>query len=271
MIEKQLVDIVKRGHRVELHIHPHWLDAKYLGNGEWDFSDFSHYSLADLPSEQVNLLFREGVGLLTKIVRQADANYRILACRAGGWAIQPFYRMKEAFLECGILIDSSVAPGMTINRHNGKEPDFSMISSNEIYSFSNQIEKKECGGEFLEVPITTCKMTIFDKIANRFYINRHNMEFIPFADGTHSRVVMRKQSRIYRMLNFIKYCLIPNRIMFSMTRISPNIILQKVLSSQEKILVFIDHPKDMSLSNIKVVQKLKGQGTFVTYEYFSNR
>ena len=125
------------------------------------------------------------------------------------------------------LIDSSVAPGMTINRHNGKEPDFSMISSNEIYSFSNQIEKKECGGEFLEVPITTCKMTIFDKIANRFYINRHNMEFIPFADGTHSRVVMRKQSRIYRMLNFIKYCLIPNRIMFSMTRISPNIILQK--------------------------------------------
>lgn len=103
---------------------------------------FSHYSLADLPSEQVNLLFREGVGLLTKIVRQADANYRILAYRAGGWAIQPFYRMKEAFLECGILIDSSVAPGMTINRHNGKEPDFSMISSNEIYSFSNQIEKK---------------------------------------------------------------------------------------------------------------------------------
>lgn len=271
LIEKQLVDIVKRGHRVELHIHPHWLDAKYLGNGEWDFSDFSHYSLADLPSEQVNLLFREGVGLLTKIVRQADANYRILAYRAGGWAIQPFYRMKEAFLECGILIDSSVAPGMTINRHNGKEPDFSMISSNEIYSFSNQIEKKECGGEFLEVPITTCKMTIFDKIANRFYINRHNMEFIPFADGTHSRVVMRKQSRIYRMLNFIKYCLIPNRIMFSMTRISPNIILQKVLSLQEKILVFIDHPKDMSLSNIKVVQKLKGQGTFVTYEYFSNR
>lgn len=31
LIEKQLVDIVKRGHRVELHIHPHWLDAKYLG------------------------------------------------------------------------------------------------------------------------------------------------------------------------------------------------------------------------------------------------
>lgn len=41
LIEKQLVDIVKRGHRVELHIHPHWLDAKYLGNGEWDFRIFS--------------------------------------------------------------------------------------------------------------------------------------------------------------------------------------------------------------------------------------
>lgn len=31
MLENQVKDIVKRGHRVELHIHPHWVDAIYNG------------------------------------------------------------------------------------------------------------------------------------------------------------------------------------------------------------------------------------------------
>ena len=42
---QQIIDIVKRGHRVELHIHPHWCDAVYKGDGTWDFSNFQHYSL----------------------------------------------------------------------------------------------------------------------------------------------------------------------------------------------------------------------------------
>ena len=36
-IEEQLMDIVRRGHRIELHIHSHWIDAKYNGDGTWDF------------------------------------------------------------------------------------------------------------------------------------------------------------------------------------------------------------------------------------------
>ena len=35
-IEEQLMDIVRRGHRIELHIHSHWIDAKYNGDGTWD-------------------------------------------------------------------------------------------------------------------------------------------------------------------------------------------------------------------------------------------
>ena len=39
-IVNQLKDIVHRGHRIELHIHPHWVDAKYNGDGTWNFNQF---------------------------------------------------------------------------------------------------------------------------------------------------------------------------------------------------------------------------------------
>ena len=57
LIVDQLKDMVCRGHRIELHIHPHWVDAKYNGDGTWDFFEFRHYSLNSF-SEQENVCRR---------------------------------------------------------------------------------------------------------------------------------------------------------------------------------------------------------------------
>ena len=51
MIVDQIHDIIRRGHRIELHMHPHWVNAKYNGDGTWDFSDFSHYMLSTFSVE----------------------------------------------------------------------------------------------------------------------------------------------------------------------------------------------------------------------------
>ena len=42
-ITTQLQEIVQQGHRIELHIHPHWIDACYTGDGTWDFKDFTQF------------------------------------------------------------------------------------------------------------------------------------------------------------------------------------------------------------------------------------
>ena len=60
-IVEQLKDMVRRGHRIELHIHPHWVDAKYNGDGTWDFSEFRHYMLSTFSEEQIVRMFEEGV------------------------------------------------------------------------------------------------------------------------------------------------------------------------------------------------------------------
>ena len=49
----QLHDMLRRGHRIELHIHPHWVDAKYKGDGTWDFSNFQHYSLNSFSEAEI--------------------------------------------------------------------------------------------------------------------------------------------------------------------------------------------------------------------------
>lgn len=59
LIIDQLKDMVYRGHRIELHIHPHWVDAKYNGDGTWDFSEFRHYSLNSFSEKEIVDMFVE--------------------------------------------------------------------------------------------------------------------------------------------------------------------------------------------------------------------
>ena len=40
-IEKQLQNAVKKGHDIQLHIHPQWLNAKFI-NGKWVVDDKLH-------------------------------------------------------------------------------------------------------------------------------------------------------------------------------------------------------------------------------------
>lgn len=42
-------------------------------------------------------MFVEGTNLLTNIAREVDSEYKIVAFRAGGWAVQPFDKLKKGF------------------------------------------------------------------------------------------------------------------------------------------------------------------------------
>ena len=112
LIQEQLKDIIRRGHRIELHIHPHWVDAKYNGDGTWNYCNFSHYSLNSFTEEEIIKMFVEGCEILHLLARSVEPDYKIVAFRAGGWAVQPFSLLKKAFLSADIRIDSSVSYGI---------------------------------------------------------------------------------------------------------------------------------------------------------------
>lgn len=162
LIIEQLKEIVRQGSRIELHLHPHWVDAKYH-DGNWDFSDFSHYCLSSFQKEEITQMFVEGTDFLEKIAREVDPSYKIVAYRAGGWAVLPFNKMKEGFLKAGIKVDSSVMQGAIIES-NGIKLDFTNSPIKAVYRFNEDVLKDEENGPFIESQICSFRSNIFSYI-----------------------------------------------------------------------------------------------------------
>lgn len=244
-LENQIKDIVKRGHRVELHIHPHWINAQYIGNGLWDFSDFSHYSLSTFSKEEIIQMFDEGLEILHKITRVVDPGYQIVAFRAGGWAVQPFSQLKEAFVKNNIKVDSSVAYGVCSD-NSYSSFDFRNIPSRAPYLFTDDVLNDDPQGLFLEVPISTYKRTILHRLIDVIHRMMAPSTFKVITDGTHKR-----ESDSHTGINKKD-----SISMFSLSRHSWLSIIPTVLLSGNKQIVFIDHPKDFTYSGLVIMRKL---------------
>ncbi|MBF0419117.1 MAG: hypothetical protein HQL78_03015 [Magnetococcales bacterium] len=159
-MERQMVDAITRGHDVQAHLHPHWLQTEMI-NGRYLFAekDFLLGSLrADLdPCRQiVEQLLTRTVTYLQNLLQPMDPNYRCLAFRAGGYGLQPREKMiLAALIQSGFVMDSSIIPGL---RHHTSthQVDFSKVPRQANYWLHPQggIEDPGREGEgLLEIPI----------------------------------------------------------------------------------------------------------------------
>ena len=262
LLKDQIRDMVRRGHRVELHLHPHWMDAKYNGDGTWNFADFTHYSLSSLDEDTIVEMFKEGTDYLNKLAGEAEPGYKIVAFRAGGWAVQPFDKLKKGFIETGISIDSSSAYGV----HSGIKNqtfDFRNMPHKEVYRFENDVCKEDKNGAFLEVPITTMPFSKktwlylkFHKSLNREgYLKRH-------TDGTHIRSDndSREMGLLEKIIKKLK-----NRQMMQLSQHLPYSIMSFIDKTKLEYYCIIDHPKDFSDATIDGIKELEGRCISVNY------
>jgi len=253
LIEDQLKDIVKRGHRIELHIHPHWVDAVYNHDGTWDFSNFTHYSLNAFSENEIASFFIDGVNLLSHIAQSVNPNYKIVAFRGGGWTIQPFSKLRNAFIASGIQVDSSVSLGFH-NKTPYFEYDFREVqtSCKYLYRFFDDVTVEDKDGIFLEVPISSFYRGLFYKSFDRLFRDTHCSSGI-ISDGCHNR-------------NDLPSSPCNNRSMLMLSWRSPFTIKNFVMKSQSPLLTLIDHPKDYCLSNddcLKALSKITHSITYI--------
>jgi len=239
LIVEQLKDIVSRGHRIELHIHPHWVDAKYNGDGTWDFSEFRHYELNSFKEEEINNFFVEGTELLTSIAREVDPNYKIVAFRAGGWRIRPFDKLHNSFIQCNILIDSSIMDSQVSCNTNSER-------TCAYYKFSKDPLVADIKGKYLEMPIASYRRDIFHKIT--YQIAKKKNDFLQKTDGTHIRSSYQNGSKCQSNNS--------NVMMMNLSKLPALSVLCQVLSYKYSILCIIDHPKDITNSTIKGIHLL---------------
>ena len=247
LIVEQLKDIVRRGHRIELHIHPHWVDAKYKGDGTWDFSNFEHYCLSSFPKEEITHFFIEGVQVLTSIARDVQPDYQIVAFRAGGWAVTPFEMLKEGMICTNIWIDSSVMEGIGVKTAYS-ECMFTDIRTplKGYYRFDDDVRMTVPDGRFIEIPISACERKFAVKVISRLS-RLFRLDFTPLTDGTHSRKadVPDKWFNPYGLG------------VFTFSNITPiEILVRQLCNNHMKYTCYIEHPKDFTEYSVRGIRAL---------------
>jgi peptidoglycan/xylan/chitin deacetylase (PgdA/CDA1 family) len=149
LVKEQITALVAEGHDCQLHIHPHWEDSYH--NGEKWIMQTDRYKLVDFSSEDIERITTEYHAVLTRWTGK-----KIIAFRAGGWCLQPFEKIEQAFKKIGIRLDSTVFP-------KGK-----FTAGNYYYDFTNapdlskwQFEEDLCipkkNGFCWEYPIASYK------------------------------------------------------------------------------------------------------------------
>lgn len=264
-IEKQLIEIVTKGHKIELHLHPHWLDAYWDAvNNTWIFSSYKHYKLNSLNSTQISEIFDSTVSLLNEIGAKAIKNYKVSAFRAGGWCIEPFEILVSNFLKHNIKIDSSVIPGYSLTGEI-HSLDYTAIHSKNMYRFSESVKIPVNDGLFIELPMSTYSINIIEKIF--IYIQRQLNRFNSkiFGDGVGIPIQVKK-SNFYKFLELIKN--FKKTEFFSIDGYnSSRVFCTKVMGSKDDIVVIVGHPKTLTFSSFSVLEQLAQKGnSFVTID-----
>lgn len=174
LIEDQIKNIVLKGHDVQMHIHPHWLDAKFE-NHKWIFR-YDRFSIQKLERgdnvSDINSIYgclTMSKRIMEDFIQQYDSTYKVTSYRAGGYLIEPFAPLITPLNDLGIYIDSSTCPEAKSHKREYSF-DFSNYPNKLQYHFSNTPKIIDNKGSFIELPIYILKLSLFDRL--RIYMYR---------------------------------------------------------------------------------------------------
>ncbi len=148
-IQAQLNRINESSSEMQLHIHPHWENARYQ-NGVWNMNLDNSYKLSDFAPKKATEIVRKYHAFLLQL-----STNKITTYRAGGWCVQPFSLLEQVFTELGIQCDSSVFPGGKFESVHYAFDFTSVMPFTNPYRFQSDVCRAEETGFFLEVPISS--------------------------------------------------------------------------------------------------------------------
>lgn len=263
LIENQLTKLVQLNSNIELHIHPHWLDAMKSDYGKWSFKSFDKFRLHSLNESQIQHLFYEGKKNLEAIARKVKKQYTIKSFRAGGWSIMPFDKLAYSFERNEIKYDFSVLPGEFINNPPHHFYDFRKAPSLEYWRFNDDLFTPIETGRFIEIPVSTFQISFYDFLLNKVLIRKNKI----FGDGLGLQLQQSLFVRVKKVLSSRK-----RKLTTDFT--SPKIINKYLSISNRELECFVAHPKVFTEESFLVIEDiLKKYKTFniQDIEFYVNR
>lgn len=168
IIKAQLQDLAKRGHDVQLHFHPQWLDYLFDGN-QWTLNydlwriGKLRYKDSEFPERGLNQLFARGKKTLEDIIIPVNEDYKCHIFRAGAWSMQPEKEVLRAMQENDFDIDSTVASGLAF-QDDYTFYDFKKSPNEASWKIENSLNSASSNGKIKEIPIFTTEMPLSKKM-----------------------------------------------------------------------------------------------------------
>jgi len=257
-VSNQVMDIVRRGHAIGLHIHSQWYYSIFDGE-KWTI-DFKHYKLSDMPQEEADQKFQASFDLLKEI-----SGATITSFRGGGFSIQDYKSFPEIMLRNGITNDTTALfKGKQLSKlHNY---DYTSLRSSDHYSFSSDILVPDSNGKMVEYPIATAGELYIEYCYNRYRYSKvgNNWNWGNGGDlpsKTRSGFI----ANIFKKLAWkvgVGSC-IDYQSFFHL-----RLVYKSLLNQKRKDMVIIGHPKNLSPASLEYfeqfVSDVKGSNNFRT-------
>jgi hypothetical protein len=258
-IVTQLNYLSRTGHDIQLHIHPHWEDSYY--DGERWVMDVSRYKLSDFNESQIEDIVCRYKKEITDITGK-----EVFAFRAGGWCLQPFDKLKNAFVKHRITLDSTVFKNGLYTSEN-YHYDFRDVPEKDLYRFESDPTQEDKTGFFTEMPIAAIRNSpLF--FWTLFLLGRKNPYFHkPLGDG---RAMAAKGYRKKLLTSFSNN---PVSVDGYNARLLEK-ALKQCIKKKFDHFVIIGHPKALSRYSLQKIEqfidKNNAQHRFITYTHFKN-
>jgi hypothetical protein len=110
--ERVVQDIYRRGHDVQLHLHPQWTEASYE-EGKWEL--LGRWSILEYERSAVDQMIGEAKRYLEQLLLPIDPEYRCVSFRSGSWCIAPGGDVLRALAGAGIVFDMSIVNGLRLD------------------------------------------------------------------------------------------------------------------------------------------------------------
>lgn len=170
-IAAQLKQMVRLGHYVYPHIHPHWLDAIYIPEvNQWELSNVSRYRFHNITGAEREKVFKGSIDILNEILCPEFPDYKVDGFRAGGWSLQPFADFKPFFEKHKVQYDFSVLPG-TYQFSNAQHFDFTLAPAKPVYSFVDDVNIETPGGPFTELVSSIIYISPFTHFLHKLHLH----------------------------------------------------------------------------------------------------
>jgi hypothetical protein len=254
LIIKQLCEMIRQGHYIYHHLHPHWIDATYdPPSNQWDLQNTSHFSIYSISDEIRKELFTYSSSFLSKLYKEVGFTLEPNGYRAGGLFIEPFSCFIDHFRKHNIKYEFSVVPG---EKKQGDQLfyDFSTLSIRKPYRFNENLNAIEENGEFIEFPISKIKIAGIWKILNSVYYRKNKTEsdHKPFGDGFSVESEINSNIINKSLKDYLRFDLAMSAEML-------NPVLSKLCLkyiSRNEFTHFLSHPKLLSKASLKELDNI---------------